>query len=245
MLVNGLVKRDDGNDEDYLDYAVQGHYHTADATIADKKAADANVAKLGNKETITAGTKVDYELSFKARDFSSDPVMAAEAAKRAQNYTIFGTTATSGEAKNRDADIYRKTLKIDLGRVDKQYDGSDRTITSPDITIDPSTFAGTDNFSFNDAAAGKITGKYDGTDVKRAEDGTVLDRIVTYTDFDKALEELAKTKSKAKNYRIDDQQGVGKILPRKITHDELKAGLNFASATKEYDGSDAFTRVAM
>ena len=238
-LVNGLLKRDDGNDEDYLDYAVQGHYHTADATIADKAAADANVQKLDNGETITAGTKVDYKLSFKAKDFSSDPAKAATAAKRAQNYTIFGTTATSGEAKNHDADIYRKTLTLTMGRIDKDYDGSDRTITSPDITIDPSTFAGTDNFSFNDAAAGKITGKYDGTDVKRAEDGTVLDRIVTYTDFDKALEELAKTKSKAKNYRIDDQQGVGKILPRKITHDELKTGLKFEPAEKEYDGTRA------
>ena len=242
-LQHGLVKRsaaDGGDDEDYLDYTVKGHYHTPDATIKDESVAKANAEKVKKGESITAGTKVDYELSFKAKNFSSDPVKAAEAAKRAQNYTIFGTHATAGEAKNRAADIYRKTLKIDLGRADKQYDGTDRvgTRSAADV-LSLTGFAGTEHFTLTDAAAGKIAGRYDSADVSRDADGNVLDKKIHYTNFDEALRTQGGA---AKNYRIDDvdyQVGdhKGAILPRKITAGQIAA--DFTRAEKEYDGTKA------
>ena len=242
-LQHGLVKRsaaDGGDDEDYLDYTVKGHYHTPDATIKDESVAKANAEKVKKGESITAGTKVDYELSFKAKNFSSDPAKAAEAAKRAQNYTIFGTHATAGEAKNRAADIYRKTLKIDLGRADKQYDGTDRvgTRSAADV-LSLTGFAGTEHFTLTDAAAGKIAGRYDSADVSRDADGNVLDKKIHYTNFDEALRTQGGA---AKNYRIDDvdyQVGdhKGAILPRKITAGQIAA--DFTRAEKEYDGTKA------
>ena len=198
---------------------VEGRYVSKDATVDTKEQGESRT------ENSTGVVNVDYTLTL-----SGDPIAS-------QNYTVGAGTATG------KADIYRKTLTVDVERKVKDYDG---TAAVKGLAAGDITFHGVvngDTLRLDQAATDKIQGAYADSNVSRDANGNVVDKAVSYTGFNDALNNYAarNTASDAKNYRLENDgvsytaaQGKGRINPRSINKGDIT--FDFKNATKEYDG---------
>ena len=210
-----IVSKDKGK----VHLKVEGRYASKDATVDTKEQAEAR------RENGAGAINVDYTLTL-----SGDPIAS-------QNYTV-GTGRTTGKA-----DIYKKTLTVDVERKVKDYDG---TAAVKGLAAGDITFHGVvdgDTLHLDQAATDKIRGAYADSNVSRDANGNVIDKAVSYTGFNDALNNYAarNTASDAKNYRLENDgvsytaaQGKGRINPRSINKGDIT--FDFKNATKEYDG---------
>ena len=199
--LTGIVARDANK----VHLAVTGTYSSKNASAETREDALAPVH--------TPGRTVDYALTLTG----SDPATLS-------NYTL-STTNVNGRA----ADIYKKKLTVDVGRKEKDYDGTaDVTgLTTGDI-IFHGVLAG-DTLSLDTAALTKISGQYlddagqPSADVRRNANHAVTDKAVGYTGLNAALIDRAARDTTAGNYRVDDTKNYtvgdakGQIRPLNIT----------------------------
>lgn len=216
-----IVKRDQGK----VRLAVNGSYDNKNASVDTKADAEA-------KTPATAGRNVTYNLTLTGDDLG--------------NYTI-GGNPTSGTVSAK-GDIYKKRLTVDVARKVKDYDG---TAAVKDLTAGDITFGGLVNnetLSLDQTATDKISGKYQATDgtedanVARDANGSVVDKGVTYTGFNNALNDLASRDNTAQNYRVEGDMKTyraadakGRINPRTINAGDVDT--TFDIARKVYDGN--------
>ena len=210
-----IVSKDKGK----VHLKVEGRYASKDATVDTKEQAEART------ENSAGAVNVDYTLTLSGDSIAS------------QNYTV-GTGRTTGKA-----DIYKKTLTVDVERKVKDYDG---TAAVKGLAAGDITFHGVvdgDTLHLDQAATDKIRGAYADSNVSRDANGNVIDKAVSYTGFNDALNNYAarNTASDAKNYRLENDgvsytaaQGKGRINPRSINKGDIT--VDFKNATKEYDG---------
>jgi filamentous hemagglutinin outer membrane protein len=215
-----IVSKDKGK----VHLKVEGRYASKDATVDTKEQAEART------ENSAGAVNVDYTLTLSGDSIAS------------QNYTV-GTGRTTGKA-----DIYKKTLTVDVERKVKDYDG---TAAVKGLAAGDITFHGVvngDTLRLDQAATDKIRGAYADSNVSRDANGNVIDKAVSYTGFNDALNNYAarNTASDAKNYRLENDgvsytaaQGKGRINPRSINKGDIT--FDFKNATKEYDG-DTFVK---
>ena len=203
---------------------VTGTYDSRDASAETKADAEARTPAM-------AGRSVTYALTL------SGPAAAIA------NYTI-GTTPTT-----RSADIYKKTLSVDVARKVKDYDGTaDVTgLTAGDIVF--GGVAAGDTLALDAAALSLVSGKYldaagnaDPT-VSRNADRSVADKAVSYTGLDAALADLATRDATAQNYRVDGgnknytvANAKGRINPLTVTPGMINTIFDTNGAKKVYDG---------
>lgn len=199
--LTGIVARDANK----VHLAVTGTYSSKNASVETREDALAPAH--------TPGRTVDYALTLTG----SDPATLS-------NYTL-STTNVNG----RLADIYKKKLTVDVGRKEKDYDGTaDVTgLTTGDI-IFHGVLAG-DTLALDTASLTKINGKYlddagqPSADVRRNDSRQVTDKAVGYTGLNAALIDRAARDTTAGNYRVDDTKNYtvgdakGKIRPLNIT----------------------------
>lgn len=199
--LTGIVARDANK----VHLAVTGTYSSKNASAETREDALAPVH--------TPGRTVDYALTLTG----SDPATLS-------NYTL-STTNVNGRA----ADIYKKKLTVDVGRKEKDYDGTaDVTgLTTGDI-IFHGVLAG-DTLSLDTASLTKINGQYlddagqPSADVRRNANHAVTDKAVGYTGLNAALIDRAARDTTAGNYRVDDTKNYtvgdakGQIRPLNIT----------------------------
>lgn len=199
--LTGIVARDANK----VHLAVTGTYSSKNASAETREDALAPVH--------TPGRTVDYALTLTG----SDPATLS-------NYTL-STTNVNGRA----ADIYKKKLTVDVGRKEKDYDGTaDVTgLTTGDITFH-GVLAG-DTLSLDTASLTKINGQYfddagqPSADVRRNANHAVTDKAVGYTGLNAALIDRAARDTTAGNYRVDDTKNYtvgdakGQIRPLNIT----------------------------
>lgn len=255
MLPEHLIKEYDGKqtfDETNRDYvnalANQNITHIVEGdrdkvqlkvkgTYSDKNASAETKAEAEARTPATAQRTVDYKLTLSGDAATLD------------NYTIGGQPTTNTVTGK--ADIYKKTLTVHVDNIDKLYDGT-RTVVRPNGTgtlphpevgkIHLDGFVDGEGFGFDQTAADKIDGLYSDRNVSR-RNGAVVDKDIAYSGVKAAFKNYADNHAggAAKNYRIDSDTaaGKGKILPRPITADEITRGLEFADATKVYDGTRA------
>ena len=199
--LTGIVARDANK----VHLAVTGTYSSKNASVETREDALAPAH--------TPGRTVDYALTLTG----SDPATLS-------NYTL-STTNVNG----RLADIYKKKLTVDVGRKEKDYDGTaDVTgLTTGDI-IFHGVLAG-DTLALDTASLTKINGKYlddagqPSADVRRNDSRQVTDKAVGYTGLNAALIDRAARDTTAGNYRVDDTKNYtvgdakGRIRPLNIT----------------------------
>ena len=199
--LTGIVARDANK----VHLAVTGTYSSKNASAETREDALAPVH--------TPGRTVDYALTLTG----SDPATLS-------NYTL-STTNVNGRA----ADIYKKKLTVDVGRKEKDYDGTaDVTgLTTGDI-IFHGILTG-DTLSLDTASLTKINGQYlddagqPSADVRRNANHAVTDKAVGYTGLNAALIDRAARDTTAGNYRVDDTKNYtvgdakGQIRPLHIT----------------------------
>ena len=199
--LTGIVARDANK----VHLAVTGTYSSKNASAETREDALAPAH--------TPGRTVDYALTLTG----SDPATLS-------NYTL-STTNVNGRA----ADIYKKKLTVDVGRKEKDYDGTaDVTgLTTGDI-IFHGVLTG-DTLSLDTASLTKINGQYlddagqPGADVRRNANHAVTDKAVGYTGLNAALIDRAARDTTAGNYRVDDTKNYtvgdakGQIRPLNIT----------------------------
>ena len=210
-----IVSKDKGK----VHLKVEGRYASKDATVDTKEQAEART------ENSAGAVNVDYTLTLSGDSIAS------------QNYTV-GTGRTTGKA-----DIYKKTLTVDVERKVKDYDG---TATVKGLAAGDITFHGVvdgDTLHLDQAATDKIQGAYADSNVSRDANKNVTDKAVSYTGIDAALAdyESRDATNTAKNYRLESgsisytaTQGKGRINPRRINQSDIT--FDFKNATKEYDG---------
>ena len=199
--LTGIVARDANK----VHLAVTGTYSSKNASVETREDALAPAH--------TPGRTVDYALTLTG----SDPATLS-------NYTL-STTNVNGRA----ADIYKKKLTVDVGRKEKDYDGTaDVTgLTTGDI-IFHGVLTG-DTLSLDTASLTKISGQYlddagqPSADVRRNANHAVTDKAVGYTGLNAALIDRAARDTTAGNYRVDDTKNYtvgdakGQIRPLNIT----------------------------
>ena len=199
--LTGIVARDANK----VHLAVTGTYSSKNASAETREDALAPAH--------TPGRTVDYALTLTG----SDPATLS-------NYTL-STTNVNGRA----ADIYKKKLTVDVGRKEKDYDGTaDVTgLTTGDI-IFHGVLTG-DTLSLDTASLTKINGQYlddagqPSADVRRNANHAVTDKAVGYTGLNAALIDRAARDTTAGNYRVDDTKNYtvgdakGRIRPLHIT----------------------------
>lgn len=199
--LTGIVARDANK----VHLAVTGTYSSPNASAETREDALAPAH--------TPGRTVDYALTLTG----SDPATLS-------NYTL-STTNVNG----RPADIYKKKLTVDVGRKEKDYDGTaDVTgLTTGDV-IFHGVLAG-DTLSLDTASLTKINGQYlddagqPSADVRRDANHAVTDKAVGYTGLNAALIDRAARDTTAGNYRVDDTKNYtvgdakGQIRPLHIT----------------------------
>ena len=232
--LTGVVDRD----KNKIQLKVTGTYSSPDASAETREEAEA-------RTPATAGRNVAYELTL-----SGD-------ADTLSNYKIGSveTLDANGEMKgvgSGKADIYKKTLTVSVAPIDKAYDGT-RTVVRPNgVTgtlpypdaskLSLSGFVSGENFSFDQTAANEINGLYSDPNVSR-ENGVVVDKNISYSGIKNAFKNYADNHAsgQARNYRVDSDTatGVGKILPRQISSNDITNGLTFSEASKVYDGTRA------
>ncbi|WP_288321732.1 YDG domain-containing protein [uncultured Selenomonas sp.] len=210
-----IVSKDKGK----VHLKVEGRYASKDATVDTKEQAEART------ENSAGAVNVDYTLTLSGDSIAS------------QNYTV-GTGRTTGKA-----DIYKKTLTVDVERKVKDYDG---TAAVKGLAAGDITFHGVvdgDTLHLDQAATDKIRGAYADSNVSRDANGNVIDKAVSYTGLDTALAdyESRDATNTAKNYRLESggvgytaAQGKGRINPRSINKGDIT--FDFKNATKEYEG---------
>lgn len=199
--LTGIVARDANK----VHLAVTGTYSSKNASAETREDALAPAH--------TPGRTVDYALTLTG----SDPATLS-------NYTL-STTNVNGRA----ADIYKKKLTVDVGRKEKDYDGTAAVtgLTTGDI-IFHGVLAG-DTLSLDTASLTKINGQYlddagqPSADVRRDANHAVTDKAVGYTGLNAALIDRAARDTTAGNYRVDDTKNYtvgdakGQIRPLNIT----------------------------
>ncbi|ANR70668.1 filamentous hemagglutinin [Selenomonas sp. oral taxon 126] len=231
--LTGVVDRD----KNKIQLKVTGTYSSPDASAETREEAEA-------RTPATAGRNVAYELTL-----SGD-------ADTLSNYKIGSveTLDANGEMKgigSGKADIYKKTLTVSVAPIDKAYDGT-RTVVRPNGTgtlphpdagkLSLAGFVNGEGFAFDQTAANEINGLYSDPNVSR-ENGVVVDKNISYSGIKNAFKNYADNHAggQARNYRVDSDTatGVGKILPRQISSNDITNGLAFAEASKVYDGTRA------
>lgn len=229
--LTGIVARDANK----VHLAVTGTYSS--------KNASAETREDALDPAHTPGRTVDYALTLTG----SDPAALS-------NYTL-STTNVNGRA----ADIYKKKLTVDVGRKEKDYDGTaDVTGLIPgDITFH-GVLAG-DALSLDAAALTKISGQYlddagqPSADVRRNASRQVTDKAVGYTGLNAALIDRAARDTTAGNYRVDDTKNYtvgdarGQIRPLHITpydptdphrpNPRVSMAFDATGPSKVYDGT--------
>ncbi len=223
-------------DKNKIQLAVTGTYSNKDASAETKAEAEARTPAQAQRT-------VDYTLTL-----SGDAATLA-------NYTIAGhdtTHTVTGKA----ADIYKKTLTVDVARKEKDYDGTAavNNLAAGDITF--SGLVGSETLSLDSGALNKVQGQYldsngnADANVSRDTHRNVLDKAVKYTGFDNALSDLATRNNTAKNYRVADggksytvNDAKGRINPLLINPNHPTDGVtttfDAAGATKIYDRTRA------
>jgi len=232
--LTGVVDRD----KNKIQLKVTGTYSSPDASAETRGEAEA-------RTPATAGRDVRYDLTL-----SGD-------ADTLSNYKIGSveTLDANGEMKgvgSGKADIYKKTLTVSVAPIDKAYDGT-RTVVRPNgVTgtlphpdagkLSLSGVVSGEGFAFDQTAANEINGLYSDPNVSR-ENGVVVDKNISYSGIKNAFKNYADNHAggQARNYRVDSDTatGVGKILPRQISSNDITNGLRFAEASKVYDGTRA------
>ena len=229
--LTGIVARDANK----VHLAVTGTYSSKNASVETREDALAPAH--------TPGRTVDYALTLTG----SDPATLS-------NYTL-STTNVNG----RPADIYKKKLTVDVGRKEKDYDGTaDVTgLTTGDI-IFHGVLAG-DTLALDTASLTKINGKYlddagqPSADVRRNANHAVTDKAVGYTGLNAALIDCATRDTTAGNYRVDDTKNYtvgdakGRIRPLNITpydptdphnpNPRVSMAFDATGPSKVYDGT--------
>ena len=231
--LTGIVARDANK----VHLAVTGTYSSKNASAETREDALAPAH--------TPGRTVDYALTLTG----SDPATLS-------NYTL-STTNVNGRA----ADIYKKKLTVDVGRKEKDYDGTaDVTGLIPGDIIFHGVLAG-DTLSLDTASLTKINGQYlddagqPSADVRRNANHAVTDKAVGYTGLNAALIDRAARDTTAGNYRVDDTKNYtvgdakGQIRPLHITpydptptdphHPNPRVSMAFDATgpSKVYDGT--------
>ena len=199
--LTGIVARDANK----VHLAVTGTYSSPNASAETREDALAPAH--------TPGRTVDYALTLTG----SDPATLS-------NYTL-----STANVNGREADIYKKKLTVDVGRKEKDYDG---TAAVTGLTTGDIIFHGVlarDTLSLDTASLTKINGQYlddagqPSADVRRDANHAVTDKAVGYTGLNAALIDRAARDTTAGNYRVDDTKNYtvgdakGQIRPLNIT----------------------------
>lgn len=203
--LTGIVARDANK----VHLAVTGTYSSKNASANTKAEAEARTPAQAQRT-------VDYTLTL-----SGDADTLA-------NYTI-GGHPTTNTVTGKAADIYKKTLTVDVARKEKDYDGTAavNNLAAGDITF--SGLVGSETLSLDSGALNKVQGQYldssgnADANVSRDVHRNVLDKAVGYTGLNAALIDRAARDTTAGNYRVDDTKNYtvgdakGRIRPLNIT----------------------------
>lgn len=166
-------------------------------------------------------------------------------------YTEDNTAITDANKLTGTGVIEKRQLTIDFARDEHSFDNS-AYLTNPGSNLRLGNLADRDaGFDLDDLAKALIGGRYTDKDVNRADDGTVLDKGLTYNNLQSALTDYAARNAIASNYTmaadsvtysVSDAKGV--ITPMEITA-PLKAvwqtGVNkiYDATTNLPQGTDA------
>lgn len=253
LLPQHLIKEYDGTatfDQTNRDFVnAMAREHLEGIVAADRnKGIVLNVTGTYNSKNASAETKADAEARTSAtagRTVTYSLTLSGPAAATA-NYTI-GTSPTTLAA-----DIYKKTLSVDVARKEKDYDGTAavNNLAAGDITF--SGLVGSETLSLDSGALNKVQGQYldsngnADANVSRDANRNVTDKAVSYTGLDAALADLATRDTTAANYRVDGgtknytaAAGKGRINPLTITPGNINTIFDTAGARKIYDGTRA------
>ncbi len=203
--LTGIIARDANK----VHLAVTGTYSSKNASANTKAEAEARTPAQAQRT-------VDYTLTL-----SGDADTLA-------NYTI-GGHPTTNTVTGKAADIYKKTLTVDVARKEKDYDGTAavNNLAAGDITF--SGLVGSETLSLDSGALNKVQGQYldssgnADANVSRDVHRNVLDKAVGYTGLNAALIDRAARDTTAGNYRVDDTKNYtvgdakGQIRPLNIT----------------------------
>ena len=176
-----------------------------------------------------AGVYMDTARSQNEKDASADTEAIAKArtdanARRSVKYSLSLDGADKGNYGFKNAtggydmntvvygpgDIYKKTLTVEVGYTDKEYDG---TAAVTRLTKDKIEYKGVvpgETLSLDDTAFGKVSGQYlndagnPNGDVRRDQAGNVTYKAVGYTGLSDALVDLADRDATAGNYRVEN-----------------------------------------
>ncbi len=219
-------------DKNKIQLAVTGTYSNKDASAETK-------AEAESRTPAQAQRTVDYTMTL-----SGDAATLA-------NYTIAGhdtTHTVTGKA----ADIYKKTLTVDVARKEKDYDttAAVNNLTTGDVVFNG--LVNGESLSLDAGALNKVQGQYldsagnPDANVSRDANRAVTDKAVEYTGFNNALTDLATRDSVAQNYRMDSDrknytaaQAKGRINPLTINPGSVTTNFDAVGATKTYDRTRA------
>ena len=164
----------------------------------------------------------------------------------AGNYVLYraadNTAITDANKLTGTGIITPRELTVDFARDEHIFDNS-AYLTNPGSNLQLGNLANRDaGFELDSIAKAAIGGRYTDKNVNRADDGTVLDKGLTYNNLQNALADYATRNAIAKNYimpvdsvtySVDDAKGV--IKPLEIT-DPLKAVWQ-ENVNKTYDAT--------
>ena len=180
--LTGIVARDANK----VHLAVTGTYSSPNASAETREDALAPAH--------TPRRTVDYALTLTG----SDPATLS-------NYTLSMTNVNG-----RPADIYKKTLTVEVGYTDKEYDGTAAVTGLTEHKIEYKGVIPGETLSLDAHALGKVSGQYlddagnPNKDVRRDQAGNVTYKAVGYTGLSDALVDLADRDATAGNYRVEN-----------------------------------------
>ena len=218
--LTGIVARDANK----VHLAVTGTYSSPNASAETREDALAPAH--------TPRRTVDYALTLTG----SDPATLS-------NYTL-STTNVNGRA----ADIYKKKLTVDVGYMDKEYDGTAAVTGLTEHKIEYKGVIPGETLSLDAHALGKVSGQYlndagnPNGDVRRDQAGNVTYKAVGYTGLSDALVDLADRDTTAGNYRVENtrtyaaENKKGLIKPLTVTPGMINTIFDTNGAKKVYDG---------
>lgn len=227
--ITHIVKADEGK----VQLKVKGEYDDPNASAETKGDAQKGI----HLPAAPNGRKVKYTLTL-----SGDVDTLA-------NYTIDGHDTTH-TVTGKPADIYKKTLTVEVERKVKDYDG---TAAVNNLAKNDVTFQGMANneaLQLDDDSIKKVKGQYldsagkPDENVRRDANRNVLDKAVEYTGLNDALNDLATRNNTAKNYRVEGgsrrytaDDGKGRIDPLKLHDPSNDVKMTFAATgpSKIYD----------
>ena len=222
---------------DHVTLDVKGAYMDTTRTRAERKATAETKADAKERSDANAGLAVRYDLTLNGTDKNNYTIGRSSTDDPIHTGTLYGT-----------GDIYKKTLTVNVDRVEKVYDGT-RTVLDRENESSPyfdrlraghvhlGGIVKDEDFVFDQTAADQIDGLYATPNVEDAQGSRV--HTVSYRGLQRAFADNAtrgRAADYARNYRVDDAaEGTGVISPREVTRDDFK--LNFDKATKTYDGT--------